>query len=76
MRTQVRSLASLGSGSGVAVSCGVGRRGGLDLAWLWLGWRPAAGALIRPPSLGTSMCRWCGPKKQKKKGGGKILLSV
>ena len=35
----------MGEGSGVAMSCGVGRRHGLDLAWLWL-W-PAA-ALIQP----------------------------
>ena len=32
----------------MAVSCGVGRRGGLDLAWLWLGCRMAAAAPIRP----------------------------
>ena len=35
-------------GSGVAVSCGVGRRSGLDpvLLWLWRG--PATAALIQP----------------------------
>ena len=32
----------------MAVSCGVGRRGGLDLAWLWLWCRMAAAAPIRP----------------------------
>ena len=32
----------------VAVSCGVGRRRGSDLALLWLWRRPAATALIRP----------------------------
>ena len=35
-------------GSSVAVSCGVGHRGGSDLAWLWLWCRLAAAALIRP----------------------------
>ena len=40
---------SVGEGSGIAVSCGVGRKHSSDLAWLWL-WlwcRPAATALIR-----------------------------
>ena len=35
-------------GSGVAVSCGVGHRHGMDPAFLWLWHRPAAVALIRP----------------------------
>ena len=43
-----------------------------DPALLWLWCRPAAVALIGPPSLGTSMCCGCSPKKQKKK---KILFS-
>ena len=30
------------------MSCGVGCRCGLDPAWLWLCWRPAAAALIQP----------------------------
>ena len=30
------------------MSCGVDRRHGSDLAWLWLWWRPAAVAPIRP----------------------------
>ena len=30
------------------MSCGVGRRRDLDLVWLWLWWRPAATAPIRP----------------------------
>ena len=45
MRLRVRSL---GQGSGVAVSCGVGHRHGSDLALLWLWCRPAAIAPIRP----------------------------
>ena len=39
---------SVGWRSGIAVICGVGRRGGLDLALLWLWCKPAAIALIRP----------------------------
>ena len=37
-------------GSGVAVSCGVGRSRGLDpaLLWLWLWRRPAAAVPIQP----------------------------
>ena len=38
---------SMGWGSGVAVSCGVGCRHGLDLALLWLWRRPVATAPIR-----------------------------
>ena len=45
---------------------GVGCRHGLDPALLWLWHRPAAIALIRPPSLGTSICHGCSPKKPKK----------
>ena len=38
----------MGEGSGVAVSCGVGRRHGSDPALLWLWRRLAATAPIRP----------------------------
>ena len=49
MRLRVQSLALLsGLRSGVAVSCGIGRRLGSDTALLWLWCRPAATALIRP----------------------------
>ena len=65
VRMQVRSLASVVWGSGIAMSCGVGRGHGLDPMLLWLWCRPAAVALMRPPSLGTSMCHGCGPKKKK-----------
>ena len=37
----------MGWGSGVAVSCGVGCRCGLDSVWLWLWGRLAAVALIQ-----------------------------
>jgi len=57
---------SVGWGSGVAVSRGVGCRRGLDPALLWLWRRPEATALIGPlawkPSPGE-----CGPRKEKKK---------
>ena len=39
---------SVGYGSGIAVSCGVGRRCSSDLAVLWLWCRPAATASVRP----------------------------
>ena len=38
----------MGQGSGVAMSCGVGRRHGLDPTLLWLWCRLAAVALIGP----------------------------
>ena len=38
----------MGSGSGIAVSCGVGHRCGSDSTLLWLWRRPAAVAPIRP----------------------------
>ena len=37
-----------------------------DPALLWLWRRPAAIARIQPPSLGTSICRWCSPGKKRK----------
>ena len=49
------------------MSFGVGHRFSLDPAWLWLWHRSAAAAPIQPPSLGTSMCSRCGPKKPKRK---------
>ena len=49
------------------MSCGIGCRRSSDPALLWLWHRPAATALIRPPSRGTSIWRGCGPRKDKKK---------
>ena len=37
-----------------------------DLALLWLWCRLVATALIRPPSLGTSLCRGSSPRNGKK----------
>ena len=42
---------SAGEGSGIAMSCGVGRRHGSDLALLWLWCRPTAVASIGPLAL-------------------------
>ena len=44
----VPALAQWVKGSGIAVSCGVGRRRGSDPALLWLWRRPVATAPIRP----------------------------
>ena len=43
---------------------GVGCRHGSDPPLLWQ--RPAAVAPIQPPGLGTSICRRCSPKREKK----------
>jgi len=67
---QVQTLALLsGLRIGVAVSCGASRRHGLNLALLWLWYRPAAAAPIQPlaweppHAAGTALKR---PKKEKK----------
>ena len=68
MRLQVQPLAPL---RGLRTQCchehSVVHRRSLDLAWLWLWHRPAAVAPVQPPSLGTSICCGCSPKKTKKK---------
>ena len=75
MRMRIESLpCSVGWGSYVAVSCGVGLRLGLDLALLWLWCRPAATALIWPLGLGTSKCHRCGPKDKNNNNKNKIKL--
>ena len=57
----------------MAVSCGVGRRHGLDLAFLWLWRRPAAVAPIRPLpweppyATGEALKRQKDKKKERKK---------
>ena len=66
MRMRVPSLASLivGKGSGIAMSCGVGvgHRCGSDPVLLWLWHRLVA--VDSTPSLGTSICRGCGPNDE------------
>ena len=60
---------SVGWGSGITLSCGVGRRLGSDPALLWLWCRPAAVAPIRPlawePPYATGVA--LKSKKQKNK---------
>ena len=63
-RMRVRSLASL---SGVAVSCGVGRKHGADPMLLWLWCRLAASSSDLTPRLGTFLCRGRSPKKEERK---------
>ena len=65
MRTQLWSLASF---SGLRIRrCGGGHRSDGDPVLLWLWCRPGALAPFSTPSLGTSICRGCGPKKDQKK---------
>ena len=58
---------SVGWGSRVAVSCGVGRRQGLDLALLWLWCRLAATAPIWPLAWELPCAMGVAQKKEKKK---------
>ena len=68
LRFRVRSLASFnGSRSGVAMSCGVGRRCGLDPVLLWLWHRPAAIAPIRPVAWELPYAAGVALKSKKKK---------
>ena len=60
-------------GSSAAMSCGVGPRRGSNPALLWLWWRPAAAALIRPQPGNFHVPQgW--PEKEKKKGKRKSNL--
>ena len=61
------SLASLSGGSGIAVSCGVGRRHGLDPMLLWLCRRLAVGAPIRPLAWEPPYAAGVALQKQKTK---------
>ena len=64
----------MGSGSSIAVNCGVGHRRDSDPALLWPWRRPAATALIRPlaweppyAAAGVAQEMAKRPKKKKKK---------
>ena len=57
---------SVGWGSGVAVSCGVGGRHGLDLVLLWLWCRQASVAPIGPVAWEPPYATGVALKKQKK----------
>ena len=60
-------LCSVGEGSGVAVSCGVGRRFGSDPELLWLWRRPVAVALIRPQAWEPPYAAGVALEKAKRK---------
>ena len=67
----VPGLAQWVKGSGVAVSCGVGHRRGLDPALLWFWCRPVATALMGPlawePPYAMGVAQEMAKKKAKKK---------
>ena len=68
MRFWVRPLASLsGWGSGIAMSCGVGHRRGLDLTLLWFWCRLAATAPIQPLAWEPPYTAGAALKRQKKR---------
>ena len=58
---------SVGQGSGVARSCGVGCSHASDLVLLWLWCRPAATGLIRPLAWEPPYVTGAALKKQKQK---------
>ena len=58
---------SVGEGSHVAMSCGVGCRCGSDLIWLWLWYRLAAVAPIGPLAWESPYAAGAALKKKKKK---------
>ena len=65
----------MGQGSGIAMSCGVGRRHGTDPELLWLWHRLAAEVLIQPlawelPYAAGAALKSKKKKKKKKKGRG------
>ena len=57
----------MGQGSGVAVSCGVHHRHGLDLMLLWLWLRLAAVVLIQPQAWELPYAKSVAQKAKKKK---------
>ena len=56
------------------MSCGVGRRGGSELLWLWR--RPAAVALIQPLAWEHPYASDATLKKKKKIGSKDLLFST
>ena len=64
----------MGQGSGVAMSCGVGQRCGLDPTLLWLWYCPAATVPIGPLAWEPPYAMVATLKRQtKKKGEGGLL---
>ena len=57
------------------MSCGVGRRHGLDLVLLWLWWRRAAVALIQPLAWEPPYVAGAAIKSEKKRKEKKMSLS-
>ena len=57
----------MGGGSGVAVSCGVGHRLGLDPGLLWLWHRPAAVVPIGPLAWELPYAMSAAQKRKEKK---------
>ena len=60
-------LAQWVTGCRVALSCGVGRRRGRNLVWLWLWCKLAATALIQPLGWEPPYAKDEALKRQKKK---------
>ena len=63
------------------MSCGVGHRHGLDPALLWLWFRPAAVALIRPlawepPYAASEALKKRQKEKEKKKKNASIIMEI
>ena len=54
-------------GAGIAASCNVGHRCGSDSELLWLWYRTAPAAPIRPLAWELAYAKGAAPKKQKKK---------
>ena len=65
---------SVGSGSGIAVNCGVGSRCGSDPVLLWLWCRPAATAPIGPLVWEPPYATGVALKKLKNKKNAKVLI--
>ena len=62
----IPGLTQVGQGSGVAVSCGVGYRHGLDPMLLWLWQKSAAAAQFRPLAWELPYARGVALKSKKK----------
>ena len=60
---------SVGYGSGIVMSCGVGRRGGSDLVWLW----HSRYSYNLTSNLGTSVCLGYSLKKKNKQQASEIM---
>ena len=76
----IPGLAQWVKGSGIAMSCGVGHRGGSDPALLWLWRRPVAAALMQPlawepPYAADATLKRQKIKKKKKKWGNAAMAS-